>query len=410
MINSDSWTSIESDPGVFTELVQRFGVSGVQFEELYSLDQDSIESLKPIHGLIFLFKWNPEKDTRPIAYDAPGVFFAQQIIKDACATQAILSILLNCPQINLGQSLSAFKEFTNDFPPDLKGEAIGNSDEIRAAHNSFSRPELLLHDKDDDRNRFGREDAFHFVAYVPINGVLYELDGLKPGPIAISEYQGFGSKSNWLDKARPEIQARMSRYSGSEIRFNLMALIDDRVMAFRRRIQICEAALQGVSDRAACKSNDKILESKCESEGEDAVTPSKKRILEDEEDEGGGKVGRGRCEEIGSAAEEGERQSEDVRPSEREDRIIKESEHMNDIYIAPTTREALLTEIWRLKESLTQEENRQKQWRIENERRRHNYIPFIFNLLKEMANDGKLKPLIKKAREVQSTSQIGFKF
>lgn len=62
------------------------GVTGVQVEELYSLGKDQFESLKPVHGLIFLFKW--VKDDSPagdVVKDsrAEKMFFAKQVGKES---------------------------------------------------------------------------------------------------------------------------------------------------------------------------------------------------------------------------------------------------------------------------------------------------------------------------------------
>lgn len=305
MSAAGDWCLIESDPGVFTELIKGFGVKGAQVEEIWSLDPENFANLRPVHGLIFLFKWKADDEPEgTLVQDSrlDKIFFAKQVINNACATQAILSLLFNMKHadVQLGDTLTDFKEFVSSFDPAVKGLSLSNSDTIRGVHNSFARQQMFefdqkLADKDDD--------VFHFIGYMPIDGRLYELDGLKDGPL---DHGAVPADSDWIDSVRPIIEKRIQKYSADEIHFNLMALVSDRLMTYKKRVEEIKQELQGGMETDELSTLCKLIQD---------------------------------------------------------------------------------------------EESKAQRYQVENIRRKHNYLPFIMEMLKILAQEGKLVNLVEKAKE-----------
>ena len=321
------WCTIESDPGVFTELIKNIGVKGVQVDEI--IDMDILEvGDEPVYGLIFLFKFMQKSGYKPNVLKSwdPELFFAKQEIQNACATQAILGVLLNnTDKLDIGPTLKELKSFTNDMDPSTRGLAISNSEKIRTEHNKFSHPEPFVFTKTKAKDG---DDVFHFVSYIHFKNAIYEIDGLQQGPILIEDNV---KNEEWIKKVKPSIQNRISLYSQSEIKFNLLALVPDKL-------------------EKAKKVEEDLNKRKKYVEG--LINGTQKPSSDDKDMEEYNKMNK---EQLESTLKDFES-------------LIKNNS-----------------------QTIKDEEFRVNKYKEENERRQFNYIPLIYELLKIMAEKGELE-------------------
>lgn len=249
-------------------------------------------------------------------------------MNNACATQAILGVLLNnADKLELGSTLTKFKQDTMDVTPKLRGIAIGNNEVFRNAHNSFRVPDII---EVTDKKAVVADDPYHFVGYVHVNGRLYELDGLQSGPIDWGE----ATSEDWLQKVAPVIQERMARYMDSETGFNMLAIVGNKKELYEKKLEQQELY------KAALEAKIAGVEA-MDVEGMDLAGT----------------------------------------PEELQQKL--------------DTCNALMDE---LSMQIAEEDSKFASWKEENIRRRHNYVPFLFNLLKALAQKGHLPDLIDKAK------------
>jgi ubiquitin carboxyl-terminal hydrolase L5 len=96
-----------------------------------------------------------------------------------------------------------------------KGEVISNSTTLRTVHNSFARSDPFSIDPSMSSSS-EKEDAYHFVTYLPVAGSLYELDGLQSAPRRHGAVEEGGQK--WMEEARKVVRERIESYPIGAVR------------------------------------------------------------------------------------------------------------------------------------------------------------------------------------------------
>ncbi|KAJ3577002.1 hypothetical protein NP233_g50 [Leucocoprinus birnbaumii] len=247
--------------GVFSSLVRGLGVRRVELTELYDIEPWAVDHLDP-YGLIFCFTWHKDVH-RPTEFDDPAaerVWFANQLSDDACATHAILNVLFNCPDLDLGDELREFRQETREFSPvifsrptKMRGLAITNSPLLRRTHNMLARPA-------DVRAALNAIAAAAAVPKLKEKRLPQQGAKRKPGRPPKSSQTTKSDKANsadenddptyhssamfqhlesdrdgWMDVARPALRLKMAKYGGSDredsdIRFSLLAVVQDTLI------------------------------------------------------------------------------------------------------------------------------------------------------------------------------------
>lgn len=150
---------------------------------------------------------------------------------------------MNSEGVELGPKLQEFKDATRGLSTPLRGHALSSNTFIRSVHNSFTRrmdhlnADLFLEGeaaeskkkkrrgpakgKKSKKQKVKSDSGFHFIAYVPANGSVWELDGLKTRPVCLGPLE---KGTNWTNLVRPDIQARMLQFEENALSFNLLAL------------------------------------------------------------------------------------------------------------------------------------------------------------------------------------------
>lgn len=63
--------------------------------------------------------------------------------------------------------------------------------------------------------------GFHFIAFVPIDGQIWKLDGLERQPQKVCSIEN----DDWICQTKPQIEARMAEYDEDQIEFSILSLV-----------------------------------------------------------------------------------------------------------------------------------------------------------------------------------------
>ncbi|XP_040197315.1 ubiquitin carboxyl-terminal hydrolase isozyme L3 [Rana temporaria] len=221
------WLPLEANPEVMNQFLKQLGVgSSWQFVDIYGLDPELLSLVsRPVSAVLLLFpvteKYELFKAEEEAKIKSHGqnvdssVYFMKQTISNACGTMGLIHAVAN----NRGkldfENDSALKKFIDDslsLSPEERAKFLERDESIRVTHESSAQEGQSEAPSLDDKV------DLHFIAFVDIQGHLYELDGSKPFPVN----HGQTCEDSFLEDAI-EVCRKFMQRDPDELRFTLVA-------------------------------------------------------------------------------------------------------------------------------------------------------------------------------------------
>ncbi|XP_063933151.1 ubiquitin carboxyl-terminal hydrolase isozyme L3-like isoform X2 [Zophobas morio] len=187
------WLPLESSPEVMSRYLKKLGVEGVEVCDIYSLEEDALFLIpEPVYGIILLFpmteKYKKLGAGKEASLEKPDklVFFVKQTILNACGSLALTHVILNnYDKIKFSECGVMEKFYHTTLHLDPNGRARKS---FAALHHIASL------EGQTSLSSTAAVDG-HFVAFVKVKNVIYELDGRKQFPVSYGITQESSFKS-----------------------------------------------------------------------------------------------------------------------------------------------------------------------------------------------------------------------
>jgi ubiquitin carboxyl-terminal hydrolase L5 len=276
----NGFCNIESEPAVFAAIMRELGVKGVTVREALHDDFGiSFETIPlRIFGMVLLFRAREVSSDQQDQKDPGEVWFANQLpAQNSCASLAMINILLNQDPANVdvGEHLDQFKDFTNEMTPFARGEVLASWEFLKRTHNSYAKRMDMLQDDQHLANKVAKnrqsrrgsatsngtqasddsieESAHHFIAFVPVNGQLWKLDGMDAQPTMLGIIDDKDSEG-WLAMATTKVASLMAAAGDDD--YTLLALCESPTEASRKKLCTSLKTFRLVEERLDCIDKD----------------------------------------------------------------------------------------------------------------------------------------------------------